>query len=294
VKKILLMPGLGDVHWVLLKLQSWLKKQGPEWERPELWIWDFDDRPRTLDYFQFVPWVRSGGYFKLKLDARVKQQFNLLYLFKNDEDVIFNFQGFDAFIGLNGNMRNGRPFSELLSGAEVDYAYGPELPFQNYGKHQRSRGPYFVLCFSGFGMFERAWCSRVTPEKVRGLVSTLRERFPEHRFYFTGLPWDDAYSTKCMGPQDFSLVGKTALFQFLSLLCHSDGYVGWCGGNSIMSQHLGVPTVEWWSRTYFPKHDRSGWETPHATPRHLVLEVEDYHEGKTPQKIAEFLEVARG
>lgn len=277
MKRILLLPGLGDVHWVFLKLQSWLKRMGPEWENPEVSIWNIDNRPRTLEYFQFVPWVKPGGYVDIPLVGKDKLKFNSLYQHLNDGDVLFNFHGFDAFIGTNGNMRNGKPFRDILGGAEINYEYGPVLPPHEFGERERERGPYFVLGFSGFGMFEHSWCPKMTAENIKDLVKGLKTQFPGYRFVFTGCSWDDAFSRQCVGEGDVALVGKTTLPEFFSLLRHSSGYLGWCGGNSILAQHLGIPTVVWWSRIYFPKHDREGWQTlgPRG-PHQLVLEVEDF------------------
>lgn len=293
MKKILLLPGLGDVHWVLLKLQDWLRSQGPEWMCPEVSIWNLDNRPRTLEYLRLIPWVKAGEYVKLPLVGDNKKMFETLYIHKGSGDVAFHFNGFDALIGTNGNMRNGVSFSRILQGAQVDYNYGPVLPIADRPNHTR---PYFVLCFSGHGMFSSHWVNRMTSTLIKEMVSQMRGRFPGHEFVFTGCSWDDDFTKLCMGPKDFSLVGKTSLLEFFRLLQHSSGYIGWCGGNSILSQHLGVPTVEWWSQKYFPKHDRRGWETPHGNGRphrrHFVLEVEDYKRRKTGDLVSSFLEAA--
>jgi hypothetical protein len=286
MKRILLLPGLGDVHWVFLKLQDWLRQQGPEWEMPEISIWNIDNRPRTLEYLQFIPWVRAGSYADIPLVGDTKRLFRALYMSEGTGDVVFNFHGFDVLIGTNGNMRNGIEFSRILQGAEINYDYGPKLP-DTVLTSPRER-PYFVLCFSGFGMFSH-WIAKIPPEKVRALIAQLRERFPGHDFVFTGCAWDDEFARKCATPQDVFLVGDTTLLEFFRLLVHSDGYIGWCGGNSILSQHFGVPTVEWWSRDYFPKHDRHGWETPYPRRTRLVLEVEDFNKN-TAENVGNYLE----
>lgn len=289
MKKILLLPGLGDVHWVFLKLQSWLQRHGPEWDRPEIHIWDIDNRPRTLAYLSYVPWVQVGDYFNMDLRSENKK-FNSLYINKGSQDVLYDFHGFDAVIGTNGNMRNGVPFSEIMGGAEIDYQYGPVLPPNGYGRRHRLIGPYFVLCFSGFGMFENAWCRKMNPVVIKRMVSDLRAHYPDHRFLFTGCPWDYEFAKLCCTGADELLVGSTTLPQFFSLLQYSSGYIGWCGGNAILAQHLNVPTVTWWSRVYFPKHDRTGWETPHERKVHMVLDVEDYRRETTVPQIISFLE----
>lgn len=292
MKKILLLPGLGDVHWVFLKLQDWLRKRGPDWAMPEVSIWNIDNRPRTLEYFQFIPWIKTGGYFQLPIAGKDQQILNSVYMNSSSTDSVYDFHGYDAFIATNGSMRNGVPFSKILEGAAINYDYGPMLCDDDYGKSAKALGRYFVLCFSGFGMFAHDWCNHMPASAIRDMVAQLRGKFPQHDFIFTGCAWDDAFSSQCQTPADRQLVGQTTLPQLLSLLRHSDGYIGWAGGNSILAQHMGVPAAVWWSRRHFPKHDRLGWETPHRDRRHLVFEAEDYHRVKTPAAIANFLKDA--
>lgn len=293
MKRILLLPGIGDIHWVLLKLQSWLAAQGEEWAMPEVSIWDIDGRPRALEYLQMIPWLRVGGYVSAPLAGAQKVWFNKLYSRRNAGDVVFNFLGFDVLMGVNGNMRNGASFKHLLHGAAVNYKYGPVLTQDNFGQHQAKVGPYFVLCFSGNGMFTPAWTSCLSAKRIKAMLVELQGKFPGCRFLFTGSPWDAPFTEQCQVPGTENLVGKTTLPQFLSLLKHSLGYVGWCGGNSILAQHLGTPTVVWWSKSYFPRHDRHGWQTPAplGERNQMVLEVEDYDPDTTPTMVATYLGV---
>lgn len=279
MKRILLLPGLGDVHWVLLKLRSWLARMG--WnEVPELHIWNIDGRPRTVAYFDFIPWIKAGTYHEIDLKAN-KVQFDSLYMRENPSDCILGFQGFDALIATNGNMRNGVPWSRIMGGASTDPGYGPVLSKSNFGQE---RGNYFVLCFSGFGMFKNAWCRPMPAKVIQKMIDDLKLRFPNHQFVFTGCSWDDEFTRQIIRFDDHYIVGETTLPQLLSLLVNSSGFIGWCGGNSIVAQHLGVKTVSWWSSRYFPKHDRTGW----ATGPQLVLEVENFHLERTVEEISKF------
>lgn len=277
---------MGDIHWVALKLESWLERRGIK--NPEVWIWDFDGRPRSIDFVDRIPFVKKGGYHNAPQTAG-KNVFNRLYMSLNPTDSQADVLGFDALIGTNGNMRNGVPFSSIMEGAAINYDYGPVLTMEDieFGLHVRKSGPYFVLCFSNFGMFEHSWCKVMTPEIVQGMLARLKTAFPNHRFIFTGLKWDEPYTRMIANDGDHSLLGKTSTGQLLGLMKMSDGFLGWCGGNSIVGQHLGVPTVVWWSKKYFRRHDRTGWE--HPAGRHLVLEVEDFEPDSTPRLITQFL-----
>lgn len=280
--RILLLPGLGDIHWVLLKLKGFLGDD----VIPEIDIWDFDGRPRSIEYLDRIPWVKRGNYFTRELDPD-KALFNRLYLYKGSSDYVRDFRGYDYLIGLNGNMRHGVLFETLLDSAPVDFSYlmnmlPSDVAYGQAIKHEY--GKYLVLCFSELGMFGRAWCNRMTPLYIKALLSLLREHY---KLIFTGCEWDRSYTEQLVEPSDINLVGQTSLGDLLGLLKYSCGYVGWCGGNSIIAQHLLVPTIDWWSTVYFPKHDRIGWQHPKAT--RLCLEVEDFHVGRTPKLILETL-----
>lgn len=288
MKKILVMPGLGDIHWILLKLQDWLASRGPEWAMPEVSIWDIDNRPRSIDYFDYVPWVKKGGYFRLDLKGEDKKIFDKLYLHPGSPDFCRDFHGYDVLIGTNGNMRNGVPFTTVLNGSIPNYNYGPVGIDRSFKDFVREK---YILCgFSNHGMFAGPWVKHISPDIIHGLLAAIKREFgDQYEFVFTGCEWDKPYADKVCTKNGYTnICGKTNLHQFLSLINNASAYLGYCGGNSIMAQHLDTPTVEWWSKTYFPKHDRRGWETPNAP--HLVLEAEEYsHGGPTRTLILNFL-----
>ena len=58
--RILLPSGIGDIHWVLVKLQAFIQALGCP--PPELWIADDVARRRSLEFLRLVPWVVAGGY----------------------------------------------------------------------------------------------------------------------------------------------------------------------------------------------------------------------------------------
>lgn len=266
MKRILLAPGLGDIHWVLLKLQSWIKRRG--WDEVEVSLWDVDGRPRSGDYLRMIPWLKVGPDFKASMrhPPHVRAAFNKVYEERNTTDSVLNFMGYDALVGVNGNMRNGVPFKDIMEGAEVNHAYGPMLT-NDYGFRQMVNGPYFVLFFTGHGMYASHWNKCID---IKALVKALKERFPRHRFIFTGLEWDREFNEGLSEGYE-SLVNQTTLPELLSLISYSDGFIGWAAGNAIVAQHLGVKTVVWWSKKYFPTHDRTGW----ASGPQMVLEAED-------------------
>src|SRR5690606_25859798 len=48
--RLLLLPGIGDIYWVAVKLAGWSAAY-----RPQVAIWNFDGRPRSLEYVRRIP-----------------------------------------------------------------------------------------------------------------------------------------------------------------------------------------------------------------------------------------------
>src|SRR5690606_12822491 len=57
--KILVLPGMGDILWVATFLQSFIATH--DLGVPEVYVWDFDGRKRSLEYVERIPFVRAAG-----------------------------------------------------------------------------------------------------------------------------------------------------------------------------------------------------------------------------------------
>lgn len=260
--RILLVPGIGDAHWVVLKLESFLAAKNAT---ADVWVWDFDGRPRSVPYLDRIPFVRSRGYWRR---ARVQDHhriFERLYT-KGEQDLVEGFLGFDYFICVNGSLRMGKRLEdEILPEYAVNWNYKVTEMKRDASYRRRfldRYGPYILLGFSSYGMFSQ-WVANFGARNIGRFLVRLQELFPEHRTVLTGSPWDEDFSglvglevKKHGGKRPLSLVGKTRLGSFLSLTRGASAFLGWCGGNTIMSTHFRVPTVMIWS-DYFP--DRKFW-----------------------------------
>lgn len=271
---ILLPSGIGDCHWVLVKLGAWLKQLG---KRAELWVLDFEKRPRALDFLQRVPFVDAKGYVPgLGNEIGFSKAYHT-----GDLDIVPGFKGFDYFVCFNGSLAGaGRDLEkEILPECEADWDYPiVEMPedveFQRQFAAQHGR--YILLFFSEFEGFGR-WSIDMTEVRIRSLVSRLKDRFPGRTIVLTGAAWDTQLN-KRLADCAVDMAGRTPLGPFLSLVRRADGFLGYIGGNTILSAHFGTPTVAIWSRrAYRTPAFRWNWCRPASRGRtYRWAEIEDY------------------
>lgn len=258
-KRILVIPGLGDIHWVALKLQSFIRHHGLT-EPPEVHIWNFDGRPRSLDFVRRIPFVRAGGYWDEPLD-RHKKLFNEVYM-TGARDVVEGTGGFDWLICVNGSLRVGRRIdTEILPKLETDWNYPLTITEaeDEFGRRIAAQvGPYVLLYFSDHGMF-RQWIKHWPAESIRRFIAHLQSVLPGHRLILTGSSWDAGFNERLVMPGVMNLCGKTTLDELLGLVRRASAFAGWCGGNTILSTHLNTPTVMLWSDYFRDRRFQTNW-----------------------------------
>jgi hypothetical protein len=264
--KILVIPGLGDIHWVMLKMESFIANHC-NGETPEIWIWNFDNRPRSHDFIARIPFVKFGGYWDRGIDVAPKI-FKQAYK-TGEVTVLRDFQGFDYFICFNGRISNGVAHDKIEPSLQTNWDY----PIDLSGLPRPRAGKYVLAFFSDFGMFTN-WINRANPENIRLFLKSI-----PYEIILTGSSWDEKLNSE-FGEFE-NLCGKTSFNEFLALMLHSEAMVGWCGGNTMLASHLKIPTLMGWCKSYFPNPGfRTNWANPvtiGTTYQHF--EVEDWNRG---------------
>lgn len=251
--RILVLPGIGDLHWVALKLQSFKEVNGID--RLDVWIWDFNNKPRSLEYLQRLPFLNAMGYWSEPRTPATEPAFHDVY-FDGTRDIVPDFCGFDYLIAVNGSLRKGRSLiTEILPEYAIDWQY----PVTINDAGMRFQDPYVLLYFSDDGMFKH-WLRRWDASEIQRFINEVQEALPRHKLVLTGSKWDAAFCDQFSGCKN--LVGNTTLNQLLNLIVGADGFAGWPGGNTIVSTHLGTPTFMLWS-DYFCEQMRFNWADPY-------------------------------
>ena len=246
--RILVLPGIGDVYWVMVKLQDWMRQQ--EITDPEIWVWDFDQRPRSREYIERIPFVKFGGYYHDR--DKSGPEFQESYIMAG-RVVYSGFRDFDYYIAFNGILRAGLTLDDAMPGVASDWFF----PLDQTRKEEAASAGYrlayptgyIVAFFSDHGMFGH-WVREWGADECAALVTRLREE-TNLPVLLTGSHWDRTFAAQVAERSDaVDLTCKTDADQFFALFRHAKACVGWCGGNTILSTYFRVPTVIGWHR-YF-------------------------------------------
>lgn len=250
VTRILVLPGIGDIYWVAVALQSFAKQHGLE--DLELTVWDFDGRRRSAEYVERIPFVRCGGYFNRPPHPHKLPAFRQSYL-TGECSVFPGLFGFDLYMAANGALRTGYTVEEAF-GVECDW-YFDLTRTQAEGDAEvamrQEYGPYIVTHFSEFGMFT-AWVRAWGVDKCAALLTRVHAA-TGCTMLLTGCDWDRPFAAKIAAkcPRGVvDLTGDTNPDTFFGMLRGAAGVLGWCGGNTILATALRIPTLIAWSRAF--------------------------------------------
>lgn len=248
--RILVLPGIGDIYWVMVTLQDFCRQNNLG--TPEVWVWDFDGRRRSLEYVERIPFVKAGGYFEAK---HRPPEFHESYI-EAARSVFPGLFGFDYYLAVNGQLRQGRSIADAMPGLAQDWFFSlSETPAEaKFAEMYGNLWPdgYITAHFSDFGMF--SWWARCWPPEACAAYIREVESLTGLPVVLTGSSWDAKYAGEVARLAEcVDLSGQTDADQFFALFRHAAGCVGWCGGNTILATAFKVPTQIIWSTRTFPK-----------------------------------------
>ncbi len=266
--KLLLPPGIGDVHWCMLKMQA-LAREMAGGDLPEVWLSSAKDgKDRAGDYVKKLPFVTFGGYFDMR------QHRKEMHRVFGDGQVIREFRGFDVFYAYNRAVEDGTPHEEWWPGAEceADFNYPMRVSVEEEDTRRRNEadGPYILVSFYKHGWY-REWSMARDPATV---VRAIKEACPEHRIIITGAQWDLPVASALARETGAScMAGETSIDELFGMIRGASAFVGHAAGNAMMAVHLRTPTVMLWSPERFGRAMWSVWAPPdegHYAPVDLV------------------------
>jgi hypothetical protein len=249
---ILMLPGMGDIYWVMIFLQDFLKQKQIE-DPPDVYIWNFDERPRSLEYVEKIPFVRAAGYYNAPITDDNRKIFNITY-HSGEYSVVKDFEGFDYYISVNGYTRQGGCLDDEDMAYKTDW-YFPmfeSLEEKQYGIEFKKKHKDYILCyFSDSGMFQ-SWVKKWPPKRIADMLLQVWKQ-SGCKLVFSGLSWDNKFLIEVqenLPKKAYINTAGTTLDEFFGMLKQANGMIGWCGGNTIMSTRFKVPTIIIWDE-YF-------------------------------------------
>jgi SAM-dependent methyltransferase len=266
-KRILVPSGIGDIFWIMTKLRGFMAEQGIT--LPEIWIdTPSDDRKRSFQYVERLPFVRAGGYHQTTqlvptdaplagwarrrggyLDAVRKEAYH-----RDARNIFAEVEGFDWFISVNGAMNAGRSLDgEIMPQYPVEWGMPMFVSMQEraYGQALRDAyGDYVVTAFFSEGKYGR-WLMQMPPEVIYGVLCDINAM--GLRVLLTGAAWDrDSKINVALRELDrrngilVDMIGETTLEEYFGAVRSAAGCIGFPAGNTIMSAAFGKPTAIIW------------------------------------------------
>ena len=255
--RLLVPPGIGDIHWVALKLRAFLEKENAV---ADVWILDHDRRPRGLSFVRRLPFVRAAGYYRpsvSEVEMLGEPRFKSCY-FTGEHDLLPDFLGFDFLLCFNGSLRTGKKFEEILPTCRLEWDYPVTEEKKDTAILERVPKKYVLFGLSDFTIFSE-WVKAIGEEKLRALLAEIPKRFPGRVPVLTGASWDAPLNRR-LSDMAVDLTGQTSLGELLALIRRADAFVGFAGGNGIVATHLGCPTHLIWHHGVYPEaRFRQNW-----------------------------------
>lgn len=269
--RILLPPGVGDIHWVLLRLRGLLRATGNAVHKPRIWVCSGDPRyDRSADFLKMVPWVEFQGYQDTR--KREWQKFTTAAFFHGR--ILTTVPGFDLFLSVNKHVEQGMAFDSILPQAgPTDWNY----PFKLETEPVEGLPDKFVLATFYRASFYEGWWKERSPFPV---VKALGDALGDIPLVMVGAKWDEPTLQDLVyaHPKIINLVGKTTFKQLLWLKDHARGFVGHPSGSGMFAQHMGCPTILLWGKWWqFSQGMWTNWARPDmlANRRYRALSIDE-------------------
>lgn len=279
---VLTVPGMGDIHWCMLKIQALLRREqesGNPWTGINLHIWNADAKPRSRQYVELLPFINQ--VYDFNVDTNWNHDIWHKAVHDRDTDIQWNIEGtnpnrkFDCLFSLNGPLRYGRDIqSDILPGLQCDFNYpvSKDREGEAYGDAMAERyGRFGLLYFNNLLMYARDWLNHFSINHIADTIFDLAGMDQVDGLFLTGVSWDRPFVQEIIsllkargvgGPWLVDLTTHTDVPRLFGLMRRAQFMVGWCAGNTIMATHLGCPTVMLWSDYFQSRKFATCWADP--------------------------------
>jgi len=237
-------PGIGDMHWVLTKMESFKERLGIA----HLTIAVHEDRGHAHNgqFLELVPFIDS-------IERRpVPFRFSLALCGGHGKPLYQRQQGADYMMEFNSELESGKRLDDILPEFETNWNYEIKYPSESREFAQRikkSAGGKMILLYAssdgGNGKWAKSdWTALDWMELTERLLAA------GHKPILIGADWDRGYSSNFKEFVDsgklVSLVGETTVSQVLALLREADVFVSYLSGLAVMAVHFGTPCAVFW------------------------------------------------
>lgn len=256
---IMVPPGIGDLYWVMAKMQAFIDSR--DLGIPDIHLMcplkmAYEQHARSLPFIDMFPFVHNTNH--IVTEGPFTQRSPLWHeAYAVQGRTIFeNIPGYNYAICYNGHLRVGKPLEYIDPHLKTNW-YPPMFVSLEQDRYKedcrRQFGDYVVYHWIFRGTFKR-WMSEFSVAHIVA-ASNIVARQTGCTSVFAGAAWDqfldgELHQTIKSIPRSQDLLGRTTVDQLFGLLRGARAVVGYPSGLTIMAAVFGVPTIMLWHDYY--------------------------------------------
>jgi len=238
-----LAPGLGDVHWPLLKMESFKEKNAVD--RLRISISNEHDYP--LEFARHVPFVDEVQRSKPRFPFRMSLAGG------DGRPLDAGANGADCIMEFGSRLEAGMSLERILPEYETNWGYeikGLDEYSAFIADLRKKTGGRLVLFYPSSVGSNKNWArGQWTPESWIALARLIKAKngCPP---VLVGAEFDrdyaDVLTSNSNGPLFINLVGQMPIMKTLAIVRGADLMLGFSAGIAIMATHFRVPCAIFW------------------------------------------------
>lgn len=243
-------PGIGDLHWIMAKLESFKEKNDIQNIKVIMNLGrrvseNFHDC--SLEYLDLIPFVNSAESTMDSID------FEYALDGGSGTPLLYNLSGCDYLIEFNSQLENGVFLKNILPEYDTNFDYPIFEPQKSRifaNEIKKSVGGKLVLLYtSGVGANE-AWVKELwTPRDWAEFAWKIHAE-TKCRPIIIGARWDSEYAERVLAYDHdriiLDLTGKTSVAHLFALLREANIVIGFQCGVIMTATKFRTPVVGFW------------------------------------------------
>jgi len=243
-------PGIGDLHWIMAKLQSFKKKNNIKKIKVVMnlgWQDKKSIHDCSLEYFDLIPFVDSAESIKEKIP------FEYALAGGSGKPLFKNHGGCDYMIEFNSLLEYGIKLKDILPEYETNFDYPINKPpkAEIFAKKiKKKAGGKLSLIFTASIAGNNVWVKNLwTAVDWMQLAKKIYNE-TNCRPVLIGAHWDKSYARRFRKLDKkkiiLDIVGKTSVAQLFALIREANILVAYQCGPVMMATKFRTPVVGFW------------------------------------------------
>lgn len=243
-------PGIGDLHWIMTKLESFKAKNNIQKLKVVVnleWMTQNNRHTYSLDYLELLPFIDSAESKVEKLPFEYALAGGL------GTPLFTNHGGCDYMIEFNSELEKGTKLLDILPGYDTNFNYPIARPPEadEWAEAiKQSQDDKFVVIFTASTEGNDMWANRLwCPRDWVKLAQRIHDQ-TKCRSVVVGGKWDKSYAERICQLDEanviLDIVGQTSIAQLFALLRKANVVIAYQCGVMMMAVHFRTPAVAFW------------------------------------------------